>query len=192
MTGIDLTPPFVEAANKLTSLVGMEGRVSVEHGDGHHLPFQDGSFDGAYTQHVTMNVSDRQTFLAEAFRVLKPGAFFALTEHGLGPKGNPHYPAPWSSDGSGAYLTAPADTWAMLEQTGFEEVVIEDSGAKYLAAYRAVLERAERGDLPPLGIHILMGENAIEKTRNSARNIEEGRTHPVQVICRKPRGGKGQ
>jgi hypothetical protein len=22
--------------------------------------------------------------------------------------------------------------------------------------------------------------------RNSARNIEEGRTHPVQVICRKP------
>jgi hypothetical protein len=41
--------------------------------------------------------------------------------------------------------------------------------------------------MPPLGIHLLMGGNALLKTRNSARNIEEGRTHPVQVICRKPR-----
>jgi hypothetical protein len=31
-----------------------------------------------------------------------------------------------------------------------------------------------------------LGETAPQKTRNAARNIEEGRTHPVQVICRKP------
>jgi len=36
-------------------------------------------------------------------------------------------------------------------------------------------------------IYVLMGETALQKTRNTARNIEEGRTHPVQVICRKPR-----
>ena len=36
------------------------------------------------------------------------------------------------------------------------------------------------------GIHILLGETAAEKTRNAARNIEEGRTHPIQVFCRKP------
>jgi hypothetical protein len=33
---------------------------------------------------------------------------------------------------------------------------------------------------------VLMGPGAVEKWRNSARNIEEGRTHPVRVICRKP------
>jgi hypothetical protein len=38
---------------------------------------------------------------------------------------------------------------------------------------------------PPLGIYILLGESAPEKTRNAACNIEEGCTHPVQVICRK-------
>ena len=31
-----------------------------------------------YTQHVTMNVPDRSAFFSEAFRVLKPGAFFAF------------------------------------------------------------------------------------------------------------------
>jgi SAM-dependent methyltransferase len=182
--GIDITQPFVEAANKLTHLLGMEDRVIIEHGNGHYLPYADRVFDGAYTQHVTMNVADRTQFFAEAFRVLKPGAFFALTEHGLGPTGAPHYPVPWSEDGRGSYLVSPAETCALLEAAGFVEIVVEDTGAKYLAAYQQALDMAAKGALPPLGIHILMGETALQKTRNAARNIAEGRTHPVQVVCR--------
>ena len=187
VSGLDITPPFVEAANKLTRLLRMEGQVTFEHGDGQRLPYADASFDGAYTQHVTMNVADRPAFFAEAYRVLKPGAFFALTEHGLGQEGDPHYPLPWSMDGSGAYLIAPAETRALLERAGFEAIAVEDTGAKYAAGYRAAIERAQQGALPPLGIHLLMGETAGQKTRNALRNIEEGRTHPIQLVCRKPR-----
>jgi SAM-dependent methyltransferase len=186
VSGIDITKPFVEAANKLTQLLGMEDRVTIDYGDGHSLPYADGVFDGAYTQHVTMNVANRTQFFAEAYRVLKPGAFFALTEHGLGPTGQPHYPLAWSEDGRGAYLVSPAETRALLEAAGFVEIVVEDTGAKYLAAYKQAIDMAAQGALPPLGIHILMGETAPQKTRNAARNIEEGRTHPVQVVCRKP------
>ncbi len=186
VSGVDITKPFVEAANKLTTLLGMEDQVTIEYGDGHHLPYEDGVFDGAYTQHVTMNVADRAQFFAEAHRVLKPGAFFALTEHGLGPTGNPHYPLPWSEDGGGAYLVSPSETRALLEVAGFEDIVVEDTGSKYLAAYKQGMEIAAKEALPPLGVHILMGESAPQKTRNAARNIEEGRTHPVQVVCRKP------
>jgi len=187
VSGLDITVPFVEAANKLTELLRMETAVKVEQGDGQRLPYPDSHFDGAYTQHVTMNVADRQRFFTEAYRVLKPGAFFALSEHGLGPKGNPHHPVPWSADGSGAYLITPSETRTVLEQTGFEDIVIEDTGAKYAAGYRIAIEKAEKGALPPLGVHILMGETALQKTRNTLRNIEEGRTHPIQLICRKPR-----
>jgi SAM-dependent methyltransferase len=189
VSGLDITAPFVDAANKLTGLLRMERHVKVELGDGQHLPYPDASFDGAYTQHVTMNVADRGRFFGEAYRVLKTGAFFALTEHGLGPQGNPHHPVPWSEDGTGAYLVTPAETQRILEATGFRDVQIEETGQKYLSGYRATIERAEQGALPPLGIHLLMGATALEKTRNTARNIEEGRTCPIQVVCRKPTAG---
>ena len=185
VSGVDITEPFVEAANRLTALLRMEHQVTIQHGDGQRLPYGDGLFDGAYSQHVTMNVADRKTFFAEAYRVLKNGAFFALTEHGLGPTGDPHYPLPWSADGSGAYLVRPSETRALLEAAGFEDIVLEETGARYVAGYRTVIEKAEKGVLPPLGIHILMGETALQKTRNAARKIEERRTHPIQLLCRK-------
>jgi SAM-dependent methyltransferase len=186
VSGIDITVPFVEAANRLTALLGLDDRVFIERGDGVRLPYDDDSFDGAYAQHATMNVADRPRFFGEAWRVLKPGGFFALTEHGLGPVGSPHHPLPWSEDGTGEFLVAPAETRALLAAARFVDIEIEDTGAKYLAAYRSALQRADRGELPALGLHVLMGPTAPEKMRNSARNIDEGRTHPVQVVCRKP------
>ena len=64
VSGLDITEPFVQAANKLTELVRMQDKVQVELGDGRQLPYPDSAFDGGYTQHVTMNVADRPRFFA--------------------------------------------------------------------------------------------------------------------------------
>jgi hypothetical protein len=44
---------------------------------------------------------------------------------------------------------------------------------------------AEKGEAPVFGIHILLGKLAPQIVRNAARNIEESRTQPVQIVCRK-------
>ena len=133
-----------------------------------------------------MNIADRKQLFGEAWRVLKHGGFLALTERGLGPNGNPHHPVPWSEDGGGEWLAPPAQTRELLTAAGFVDVEIEDTGAKYLEAYRGVLALADQGKMPSIGMHLLMGKTAAQKVRNAARNIEEERTHPVQVLCRKP------
>jgi SAM-dependent methyltransferase len=186
VSGIDITGPFVEAGRKLTGLVGLDDRVEINQADAQALPYGDQVFDGAYAQHVMMNVADRPRAFAEAWRVLKPDGFFALTEHGLGPVGEPLHPVPWSEDGSGEWLVTPAQTWELLDAAGFIQIEIDDTGPEYLEAYRGVLALAEEEAPPPLGTHLLLGENAHAKVRNAARNIEEGRTHPVRVLCRKP------
>src|SRR3712207_4634915 len=39
VTGIDIAEPFVDAAAKLTALLGLTDRVTIQHGDGQHLPY---------------------------------------------------------------------------------------------------------------------------------------------------------
>jgi ubiquinone/menaquinone biosynthesis C-methylase UbiE len=187
VTGIDLTPSFVAAGNRLTHLVGMDGRVTLEEGDAQRLPYADEAFDGAYSQHVTMNIPNRESFFAEAWRVLKPGGYFGLTEHGLGDASQGrHYPVPWSEDGTGEHLQPPERTIALLESAGFADLRIEHTGPKYIAAYAQILKLADEGRLPRLGLHVIIGPSAMEKAFNSKRNIEEGRTDPIQVVCHKP------
>jgi ubiquinone/menaquinone biosynthesis C-methylase UbiE len=184
VSGVDITAEFVRTGRQLNALLGMDDRVHLEEGDALRLPYADMSFDGGYSQHVTMNIPDRERFFAEAARVLKPGACFALTEHGLGPKGEPLYPVPWSADGAHSYLVTPEATRRFAFDAGFEAIEMVDMSEKYLAGYRKSLERAPE-DVPALGVHLFLGPDARERSANAMRNLEEGRTRAFQMWCRK-------
>ena len=97
-----------------------------------------------------MNVPDRPSFFGEAWRVIRPGGFYAITEHGRGSTGPTHHPVPWSEDGGWEFLVTPEETVELLGAAGFVDIDVTDPGEDYLKAYRAGLAAAERGDLPPL------------------------------------------
>ena len=75
ITGIDITPSFIEIGKKFNNLTSMSKQVSLQIGNGETLDFEDEAFDGGYSQHVTMNIKNRKEFFFEAYRVLKKKLF---------------------------------------------------------------------------------------------------------------------
>jgi SAM-dependent methyltransferase len=58
VSGVDLTAEFVRVAETLTQLTGLVGRVDYRQGSPLDLPFEDMSFDVAWSQNVAMNIAD--------------------------------------------------------------------------------------------------------------------------------------
>ena len=187
VTGIDLTPEFCEVGRRLTRSAGLADRVEIREGSALDLPFADATFDGAYCQNVSMNIAERARQHAEAFRVIRPDGFLALSELALAePDAQVTYPVPWSSDGVHSYLETAEETVRSLSAAGFEILSCLDNTEKLLAFYDAQRERIARDGPPKLGAHIIMGDDYRKKQRNSASNVIEGRLKPVELLCRKP------
>ena len=73
VSGIDLTPEFIEVAGELTRRCGMADRIEFRQGDALALPFAEGTFDHVWCHNVTMNIQDKGKLASEVARVLKRG-----------------------------------------------------------------------------------------------------------------------
>jgi MPBQ/MSBQ methyltransferase len=126
VTGIDLTPEFVETARLLSDRVGLGDRTEFRTTAGESMPLDDGSFDAAVMVHVGMNVPDKTAVFAEVHRVLRPGGRFALYEQVRTGEGELPYPLPWAQDDRSSFVETVADYRAALEAAGFEVQAEED------------------------------------------------------------------
>jgi SAM-dependent methyltransferase len=95
VTGVDLTPHFVEAARALSGMCGMADRVRFVVGSAVALPLRAASFDLALLLHVGMNVPDKSALFREARRVLRDGGTFAVYEVMRTGEGKLAFPVPW-------------------------------------------------------------------------------------------------
>ncbi len=80
VTGIELTPSRVAAAQELIALVGLQGSARVQQGNVMDAPLADGSMDVVVSQEAFCHVPDHAEALAEAFRVLRKGGCLAMTD----------------------------------------------------------------------------------------------------------------
>lgn len=186
VTGVDLTPEFCAAARALNAATGMTERVTIVEGSALDLPLPDAAFDRAYSQNVAMNIADKPRFCREAFRVLRPGALLALSNVCAGTARQPHFPVPWAETGATSFLATPEETQADLLAAGFEIVAFHDTTEALRPAQLRDSERLLREGLPPIGIHLIMGERIREMRLNSARSAAEGRTRTIEALVRKP------
>jgi len=82
VTGVDLSPGFIDAARYLTGRCGLSDRVTFQAGDAVHLPFEDAAFDTVFLQHVAMNIEGRAALHAEVHRILTSSGRFVSFEVG--------------------------------------------------------------------------------------------------------------
>lgn len=71
--GITLSPVQCERARVLAREQGLEDRVQFQVADAMELPFADGQFDLIWSLESGEHMADKEQFLRECFRVLRPG-----------------------------------------------------------------------------------------------------------------------
>jgi sarcosine/dimethylglycine N-methyltransferase len=160
VTGIDVSAAFVERAEELTQDAGLSDRVRFVRADATSLPFADGAFDVAWTQHAAMNIPDKAALYAELRRT---AGRLALYDVVAGEGGPPDYPLPWASGHELSFLLTEGELRAILETAGFRPITVTDDTASGRSWMR----------LHPL-------PDAFD---NLARGFDDGRLRLLQLVA---------
>lgn len=159
--------------------------MQLHYGSALDLPDEDEQFDIVLTQHVQMNVFDKHRFYSEIARVLKPGGRFIFHDVFRGSGEPPLYPVPWAEDESMSELATEAEARATIEQTRLKVDRWIGRIPESVKFFERVINRIAAKGLPPLGIHLILGDTAEEKMRNHARNLSENRLSVVVGVAHK-------
>jgi len=174
VTGLDLSNEYVRTAKELSKLLKLDNKTSFIQGDATSLPFGDNTFDVIWTQHVQMNIPNKEKFYSEISRVLKPGGHFLYYDILKKGDGEVNYPMPWASTSDISFLFKEKEMDNFLTQFGLTKEQSNDQtryGIDYLNALFAKLK--EFGP-PKIGLNALMGETTKPKLINLLGHLKSG------------------
>jgi sarcosine/dimethylglycine N-methyltransferase len=184
VTGIDLTESFVEVATLLAERTGLSDRVDYQVGNLLALNLADQQFDAAYTQHVVMNIRNREQVYNEIHRVLKPGGQFGFFDVLAGEgESTPLYPVPWADTRDSSVLLTEAETRAVLEKSGFAIDVWNDVTQEIIEWFDSVqLPAVQAAGQQGPTLKLVMGARFAQMSENFARNLRDGNVRLVMAV----------
>ena len=178
VTGVDLTPDFVEVARELSCRTGLAERTRFAVGDGAHLEAADGSFDAVTLIHVGMNVADKQGLFRELRRVTREGGTILVYDILQHREGELRYPMPWAADPETSFLGTREVYVDALEGAGLDVVEIRDQRRLALKALARVATEP-----PPVHLGHLMGPHWPEMFGHLRRGLEAQVVGPVLIVA---------
>jgi len=185
VSGIDLTPEYVEVGNSLNMKLGLAGQIELNVANALSMPFENSRFDRATMLHVGMNIEDKTALFSEISRVMKPGALCGFYDVMRTDSEPLVYPVAWADDETTSFVASVEDYRASMEANGFEILGVTNKRDVAIKFFEAIKARVAAGGPPPLGLHIVMGKETPVKVANMATNVAKGSIAPVQIIARR-------
>jgi ubiquinone/menaquinone biosynthesis C-methylase UbiE len=183
VTGVDLTESFVAVATRLAERTGMSDMVKYQVGNLLALEFPNEQFDVAYTQHVVMNIRDREKVYSELLRILKPGGKFGFFDVlATDAKPVPLYPVPWAETSDNSVLLTEAETREALEKAGFEIDTWKDVTQEVIEWFDRVQLPALQGTTQGPTLKLVMGARFAQMGENFSRNLREQKLRLVMAV----------
>lgn len=182
VTVLDLTKEYCRVGEMLTSLTDLTSLVSFEHGSALEIPFPDESFDLVWTQHSTMNISNKDRLYDEIHRVLAAKGRLAMHEILAGPNAPIQYPVPWASDSNLSFLLHPDEMRLLITKHRFNEVEWHDVSKESLDWFKERAATSPGEARNQVGLHLLLANSSKEPFRNQVLNLKEDRVAIVEAL----------
>ncbi|MDT8879549.1 methyltransferase domain-containing protein [Halomonas saccharevitans] len=194
VTGLDITPAFVEVAAWLSRATGYAERTRFLCADAARVPLPEASMDVVWCQHALMNMPDAATVLAEWRRLLVPGGRVLLHEPVAGDNDSPlRLPVPWAREVATSHLRSREALERLLAAGGFVSETVHDV-SKSALDWRRKHGRREASDAPQAscptpptlpGPSLIFGEAFVEMGRNLGDNLAADRVRILEGGWRK-------
>ena len=185
-TGIDLSEEYVRTASELSKLVKLENKTSFVQGDATNLPFENESFDVVWTQHVQMNIAEKQQFYAEIKRVLKKGGHFLYYDIFKSSNASINYPMPWASDESLSFLFESEQMNEILDALGFIHQKTTNQTQLGLSFIEELINKMKTNGPPKIGLNLLMKASTPIKIKNAFMHLKQGDLKLESGVFMKP------
>jgi SAM-dependent methyltransferase len=177
VTGVDLTPSFIEAATRLSELTGLHDATNFRVADASRLDDPDGSYTAATMFHVGMNLPDKTAVFTELRRVLRPGGRLLVYEVMRTAPGELAFPQPWSSVSEASHVATPEEYDGALTAAGFAVGPPVDRRELVMT----VLQQA-RANPVPVNLTDLMGPAFPDMFGNLLAALSSGIVSPIQLV----------
>lgn len=190
--GIDVEAGVCADARRRVEAAGLGERVEIRQVAPGPFPLADGSVDIVFSKDSIVHIPDKAFLAREAFRVLRPGGWFAASDWLISHDGEPspdmaRYIALEDLDFA---MASPGCYTRALEGAGFADIRLVNRNGWYRQEARAELERMTGPDRA--GFEHLLGAEAvarqIETWSAMVPVLDSGEHCPHHIRARKPDG----